>query len=71
MADKATIAGVSTLGVRLGYAAETVADTKPETFLQLERVNSIGGIELSTEQIDASAIEDEVSRYVAGELLVA
>jgi hypothetical protein len=62
----ASVAGVSTLGIRLGYAVETTAGTKPEAFIQLERVNSIGGISLEVEQIDASAIEDEVSRYVAG-----
>lgn len=59
-------AGVSTLGVRLGYAAETTAGTKPTAFTWLERANSIGGISLSTEQIDASALEDEISRYISG-----
>lgn len=58
-------AGVSTLGVLFGYGVGT-QDTKPETFTLLERVNSIGGITLSTEQIDASALEDMVSKYVAG-----
>lgn len=59
-------AGISTLGVRLGYAAETTAGTKPTAFTWLERCNSIGGISLETEQIDASALEDEISRYIAG-----
>lgn len=62
----ATIAGLSTLGVKFGYAVETVAGTKPAAFTQLERCNSIGGISLDTEQIDASALEDYTSRYVAG-----
>lgn len=62
----AKTAGISTLGVKVGYAVETTAGTKPTAFTQLERVNSIGGITLDTEQIDASALEDEISRYVSG-----
>lgn len=56
-------AGVSTLGVKFGYA---VGASMPSAFTQLERCNSISGISLETEQIDASALEDEISRYVAG-----
>lgn len=59
-------AGISSLGVRLGYAAEMTAGTKPTSFIWLERANSIGGIALSTEQIDASSLEDEISRYISG-----
>lgn len=59
-------AGISTLGVLFGYAVETTAGTKPTAFTQLERCNAIGGIPLETERIDASALEDEISRYVAG-----
>lgn len=58
-------AGISTLGVKLGYGVGTTTE-KPTDFKQLERVNSIGGVSLSTEQIDASALEDLVSKYVAG-----
>lgn len=60
------LAGVSTLGVLFGYAVEATAGTKPEAFNLLTRINSIGDVSLSTEQIDASALEDYVSRYVAG-----
>lgn len=60
------IAGLSTLGVKFGYAVETVAGTKPAAFTQLERCNSISGIELSTETIDASALEDLTTKYVPG-----
>ena len=62
----AVTAGLSTLGIKFGYAVETTAGTKPAAFTQLERCNNIGGIALSTEQIDASALEDLVTRYVAG-----
>lgn len=57
--------GVSTLGVKLGYAVD-VDGSKPESFKLLTRINSIGGIELSTETIDASALEDYVEKSVAG-----
>lgn len=60
------LAGLSTLGVKFGYGVETTAGTKPTAFTQLERCNSISGIALNSEQIDASALEDYVSRYVAG-----
>lgn len=60
------IAGISTLGITFGFGSETTAGTKPTTFKQLHRINSIGGITIENEQIDASAIEDFVSRYVQG-----
>ncbi len=59
-------AGLSTLGVKFGYAVETTAGEKPSAFTWLERCNSISGIELSTEQIDASALEDYTTKYVPG-----
>lgn len=59
-------AGISTLGITFGYGVETTAGTKPTTFTQLNRINAIGGITIENEQIDASALEDKVSRYVQG-----
>ena len=58
--------GISTLGVKLSYGVETTAGTKPTAFDVLHRINQIAGISLDTEQIDASALEDLVSRYIAG-----
>lgn len=60
------LAGISTLGITFGYGVETVAGEKPASFKQLTRINSIGGITLEPETIDASALEDLESRYVAG-----
>lgn len=60
------LAGISTLGVTFGYGVEDTAGTKPTAFTKLERINSIGGITIENEQIDASALEDVVSRYVQG-----
>lgn len=60
------VAGISTLGITLGYGVEATAGTKPDTFNQLHRINAIGGITIDPEQIDASALEDDVTRYVKG-----
>lgn len=59
-------AGISTVGARLGYAVETTAGTKPTAFKWLERCNNIGGVSLDVEQLDASALEDEITRYIQG-----
>ena len=60
-------AGVSTLGVKLYYCAETTAGTRPTSnYTQLTRINAIGGITQEPEQIDASALEDLVTRNIAG-----
>lgn len=60
------IAGLSTLGVTLSYGVEASSGAKPSTFKLLNRVNSIGGITLSSETIDASALEDLAERSVSG-----
>lgn len=62
----ANVAGISTLGITFGYGVETTAGEKPATFTQLDRINNIGGITIENEQIDASAVEDLISRYVQG-----
>ena len=58
--------GLSTLGITFGYGVETTAGTKPSAFTQLDRINNIGGISMDVEQIDASALEDTQTKYVAG-----
>nr|DAR48755.1 MAG TPA: tail tube protein [Bacteriophage sp.] len=59
-------AGISTLGITFGYGTETTAGTKPTSFKQLTRINALGGINIEPEQIDASALEDAITRYVKG-----
>lgn len=63
---KATLAGLSSLGVTFGWGVETVAGEKPEVFYALDRINSIGDIAIENEVIDASALEDVVERSVQG-----
>lgn len=62
----AKLAGISSLGVTFGYGIETTAGEKPTSFAQLTRINGLGGITVDTEKIDASALEDFVTRTVAG-----
>ena len=59
-------AGISTLGITFGYGTETTVGTKPTSFKQLTRINALGGINIEPEQIDASALEDFITRYVKG-----
>lgn len=58
--------GISTLGVELGYGSYTDNATLPTTLTALGRINAIGGIELSTENIDSSALTDAITQYIAG-----
>ena len=64
----ATVMGLSTLGITFGYGVEGSghAGEKPSSFTQLDRINSIGGISMDVEKIDASALEDTQTKYVAG-----
>lgn len=64
----ADIAGLSTLGVKV-YQAESADGTKVTDageYTQLTRINSIGEVSITPENIDASALEDLTSRFVAG-----
>lgn len=61
-------AGLSTLGVKV-YQALSTDGTKVTTaseYSQLTRINSMGGVEITPESIDASSLEDYVAKYVAG-----
>lgn len=60
------VPGLSTLGIVFSYGVETASGTKPTKFTVLHRCNDIPEITLETETIDASALEDMQSRYIAG-----
>lgn len=62
----ANVAGISTNGALTGYAIETVAGQKPTKYTLLHRVNSSDEINIETENIDASALEDQIERTIAG-----
>lgn len=54
------------MGVRFAYGVETTAGEIPTSFTFLDRINGLGGIAVDSEKIDASALEDSVTRTVAG-----
>lgn len=60
-------AGLSTLGVEV-WQAETNGEkiTNSSLYSQLTRINAMGEVTVTPENIDASALEDLFSRYVAG-----
>jgi len=58
--------GISTVGAIFSYGVEVTAGTKPETFTKLTRINAIGGISTTRESIDASALEDALTKRIAG-----
>lgn len=59
--------GISTLGIKLYYCAETTAGTRPtSSYTNLTRINAIGGITAEPEVIDASALEDAITHNIKG-----
>lgn len=65
-------AGLSTLGIKV-WQAETSNSAKvtdAASYSQLTRINSIGEVTITPETIDASALEDLDSRFVAGKSTV-
>lgn len=60
------VAGISTVGALTGYAVETSAGVKPTKFKRLHRINASDEIAIDTETIDASALEDDIERTIAG-----
>lgn len=60
------LAGISTLGITFGYGVEATAGTKPTSFSKLTRINSIGELSIDPSSIDASALEDMVTKHIAG-----
>lgn len=60
------VPGISMVGSMLAYANETVAGTKPSTFAQVFRVQSFGGITLTQNQVEVTATDDIVSKFIGG-----
>lgn len=60
------VAGISTVGVELCYSSWSSNDSPPSSVSKLARINSLGGYNLETEQIDASALTDRVTQYIQG-----
>lgn len=62
------VAGVSTNGVTFSYGTggNSREGDSPETTMILDRINAIGGIAITNETIDASALEDMFTRTING-----
>lgn len=61
------VTGISTVGVLLGAKVGTIdGDTVPSEYKLLTRINAIGNIALDANQIDSSALEDEIDQYIKG-----
>jgi hypothetical protein len=65
-------AGLSTLGIKVWQAQteNSAKVTEASSYSQLTRINSIGEVTITPETIDASALEDLDSRFVAGKSTV-
>ena len=63
-----TVPGVSTVGVRLAYCADMDTFTAPSAsdMHLLTRINQTGDVSMDVQEIDASALEDLVTQYIAG-----
>ena len=61
-------AGVSTNGITFSYGigGNSKEGTKPTSMTLLDRINAIGGISITDEVIDASALEDLLTRNIKG-----
>ena len=67
MASSANKPGVSTLGIKLGWAPATAdMETLPLSVTRLHRINATSEINIEPETIDASALEDYIEQSVAG-----
>lgn len=60
--------GLSTLGITLWAAESTDGSkvTEASKYSQLTRINAIGELSIENESIDSSALEDLISKFVAG-----
>jgi len=59
---------LSTIGIKLGYAPEATAGTKPTTgYTDITNITSIGEISAQPDQLDCSDLQDVFKRYIAGQ----
>lgn len=58
---------LSTIGIRLKYAAESTAGTKPTSgYTEISNITSIGEIAGSPDQLEVTNLVDTWKRYIAG-----
>lgn len=62
-----SVSGVSTLGVKFGWAVEATSGTRPSAnFTWVPRCNSIGAYAATEQPIDSSGLEDYNTKYIPG-----
>ncbi len=58
---------LSTIGIKLKYAPEATAGTKPTTgYTEIANITSIGEISANPEQLEVTNLVDTWKRYIAG-----
>ena len=57
---------LSTIGVIFGWAVETKAGEKPAAFKEIEECTNIGGVETTSEKLDATPLKAKKKKYVKG-----
>ena len=59
----------STIGVKLGYAVEATAGSRPASgYVNVPDLKTIPGIELTPSKLEVSNLVDKYKRYIAGQL---
>lgn len=57
----------STIGVKLGYAVETSAGTRPTTsYINIPDIKNIPGMEMTPSKLEVSNLIDTVRRFIPG-----
>lgn len=57
---------LSTIGVIFGWGAETTAGVKPTAFKEIEECISIGGVEVTSDKLDATPLKSKKKKYIKG-----
>lgn len=57
---------LSTIGIVFGWGVETTAGQKPTSFKEIEECISIGGVEKTSDKLDATPLKSKVKKYVKG-----
>lgn len=57
---------LSTIGVVFGWGVETTKGEKPTSFKEIEECISIGGVEVTSDKLDATPLNSTKKKYIKG-----
>lgn len=57
---------LSTIGVIFGWGVETTAGIKPTSFKEIEECITIGGVEVTSDKLDATPLKSKKKKYIKG-----